>query len=192
MRKNWAKCGAAWCLALLSGTCGAWGAGDLVAGPMVGHVTEKSARIWMQLPTAREVTITCNEARAGAVSEVGVDVEGPMPFTCDVPLTNLKPNHDYSITVKLDGNASAVGAGIVIRTPPPAGEEATFSVAFGSGLAAKGKGPVFKAVNDLNPRAFFFLGNTLTLPPAVGDYPVKHRDAMRFISDVYSKAAAGA
>src|ERR1035437_262569 len=76
---------------------------DILAGPMVGSVNEKNARIWMQLSEARKVTITCLEVEHGRqVSEVSEDVEGPLPFVCDMPVNSLLPNHNYRIEVKLD------------------------------------------------------------------------------------------
>jgi alkaline phosphatase D len=163
---------------------------DVVAGPMLGHVTEKSARVWLQLSTSRRVTVSYAEERSSQEMEVGMDVEGPMPFTCDLALASLKPNKNYRVDIRVDDKPVRVAQGLVIRTPPPAGEEATFSVAMGSGFDVHGQGsaPVFKAVSALTPRAFVFLGNTLTLPGKVEDYPQTHRAAVRFIADAYTKA----
>ena len=62
---------------------------DIVAGPMVGHVTEKSARVWVQLSVAKRVTVSAFDTNGGRypVSQVSVDVEGPTPFVADVPVT---------------------------------------------------------------------------------------------------------
>src|SRR4051812_31041766 len=78
--------------------------GDIIAGPMVGHVTDRSARISMQLSIAKQVAIRCLPVEDGQqASAVTIDVEGPSPFICDTPPNNLKPNKTYRISVALDG-----------------------------------------------------------------------------------------
>ena len=82
--------------------------GDIVAGPMLGHVGSESARVWLELSLAKQVGISCYEDGGGEVSSVSVDVQGPLPYTADIPLTNLKPNKDYHIQLTLDGAAVKV------------------------------------------------------------------------------------
>src|SRR5579862_8091487 len=80
-----------------------WGV-DLTAGPMVGHVTDKSARVWMQFPIAGEVTISTYEVDRGGspVSSLRVGLEGPTPFVCDVPVSGLQPEKTYRLEVKFE------------------------------------------------------------------------------------------
>jgi alkaline phosphatase D len=163
--------------------------GDIVAGPMVGHTTDKSARVWMQLATACQVTISCLEVESGRqVSGVTIDIEGPSPFICDTPMNNLAPNKNYRLEVKLDGDPVKLpDPPLIIRTAPPSSEIANFSIAFGSGLkpAGKGSAPIFKAVADLQPRAYLFLGNAGYLPDKEADFPKSRRAAFRAICDLH-------
>jgi alkaline phosphatase D len=176
------------------------------AGPMIGHVTDNSARIWMQFPIAGDVTInTYDVARGTAVSGVRVGLEGPSPFVCDIPISGLQPNRAYRIEVKFDGEPVRLpGPEIAIRTTPARGEESIFNIAFGGGIAvtpleraqtspaapkpvpAAHKLPIFSAVSAAKPRAFLFLGNTGYLPAKSDDFPVTHRAAYRFIADFHS------
>src|ERR1051325_6083718 len=91
---------------------------DPVAGPMVGHVTEPSARVWMQWPIAGEVSVTAFDLESkSAVSAVKVGLEGPSPFVCDVPISGLQPNRSYRIEVKFDGQDVRIPAPpLVIRS----------------------------------------------------------------------------
>ncbi len=177
---------------------------DLVAGPMVGHVTDTSARVWMQFPIAGEVAITVFDAqRNQAVSGVKVGLEGPSPFICDVPLNNLEPDHTYRIEVKFeDAPVALPGPALVIRTAPPPGNSTVFSIAFGSDIgigAAPGPGQetpgspaanapalsIFKPIAALNPRAFLFLGNSGYLPAKLDAFPTTRRLAFRAICDLH-------
>jgi alkaline phosphatase D len=166
---------------------------DLVAGPMVGHVTENSARIWMQFPIAGQVGINVIDARTNqTVSGVKVDLEGPSPFACDVPVNNLRPDRSYRLEVKFEGDPVTLPApDLVIRTAPSPGDESPLTIAFGSDIAppppgaAKGPAALFKAITDLKPRAFFFLGNVGYLPPSLNQFPTTRRAAYRFICDLH-------
>ena len=201
MIRNWIGSLLVLAVAGLSGPA-AWGV-ELVAGPMVGHVTDKSARLWMQFPVAGDVTINAFEVERNIeVSSLRVGLEGPTPFVCDVPVSGLQANKNYRVEVKFDGQPMKTPE-LVIRTAPLPGEETTFTAAFGGGvdiepLGAGGgttqmapvfkphKMPIFRAIEDSKPRAFFFLGQTGQLPARLEDYPTTHRGAYRFIADFQS------
>ena len=101
---------------------------DLTAGPMVGHVTDKSARLWMQFPVAGDVTINAFEVERNLeVSSLRVGLEGPTPFVCDVPVSGLQANKNYRVEIKFDGHPVKTPE-LVIRTAPPPGEEVTYTV----------------------------------------------------------------
>ena len=202
---------------LVWGSAGGWRSArgvDLSAGPMVGHVTESSARLWMQFPIAGEVTIRAFDSEAGGmppVTQIELGLEGPTPFVCDVPLNNLRPSHSYRLEVKFEGQPVKLPS-MVIRTCPVPGTDAAFSVAFGSGMAlspmkpaanddstnpnapiiagppgpTRRPMPIFKAILDTKPRAFMFLGDTGYLPDTLEQFPDTHRAAIHFISDFHS------
>jgi alkaline phosphatase D len=181
---------------------------DVVAGPMIGHVSETAARVWMQFPIAGEVSITVYDLQRNvAVSGVKVGLEGPSPFICDVPVNNLQADKMYRIEVKFDDQPVRLpGPDVVIRTAPAAGDEAVFTLGFGSDLsvgsaaggggAARGRGAagegggeaIFKAITEAKPRAFLFLGNTGYLPATLEEFPTTRRAAFRMICDLHSRA----
>jgi alkaline phosphatase D len=182
------------------------------AGPMIGHATDKSVRVWMQFPVAGAVTVNVSDLQTHrTVAGLRVGLEGPIPFVCDIPISELAPNRTYHMDVKFDGEAVTLPApDPILRTAPPPGEEETFSIACGSGIlispfaAPAGttpagtapakptpaftphKLPIFRAITDQKPRAFLFLGNVGTLPAKLDDFPSTHRAAFRFIADFHS------
>jgi alkaline phosphatase D len=161
-------------------------AADILAGPMVGNVTDKSARIWLQLSIAKQVTLECFDDHDSPVSAVSLDVEGPLPFVCDLPVNNLQPNQTYRLVIKLNGDTvRPPGPDVIIRTAPAPREEATFTVGIGSGmaLASPDSKSLFAAVNDIKPLAFLFLGNSGTLPAKLDDFPTTRRAAFRAICE---------
>jgi len=194
--KLWRVAGVAAVVGLLLMSVGSGGASgaDITAGPMVGHVTDKSARIWLQMSVPEEISVECFDLATDApVCALSTDPTGPSPFTGDIPLSNLDPNKAYRIELKLGGNPVAVnGTQCVIRTDPPVGDEAVTTVAFGSGVDVHGaRATIFKAVDDVRPRAFLFLGNTAYLPhpfPSFDQGGMRNgRQAFRLIADTYSE-----
>jgi len=172
---------------------------ELVSGPMVGHVTDRSARIWMQLPIAGEVSITAIDLqRNQPVSGLRTDVNGPSPFVCDVPVNNLEPGHSYRLEATFEGKPLRfAGPAPIVRTAPPPGSESPFSIAFGSDLYLTPQTaqrppllPIAAAITDFKPRAFFFLGNTGYLPARLDAFPTTRRAAFRAISDLHAAARA--
>jgi len=167
---------------------------EIVAGPMIGHVTDTSARLWLQLDTSERVTVTCIEVDSNQrVSEVTIDVEGPSPFVLDTPLSNLQPNKNYRVEVRFDGKPVKLpDPPLVVRSAPPAGDAATFTVAFGSCMnpkdpAAKDAMPVFKAVREVAPRAFLFLGDNGYFPNTEREFGETRRAAYRFMNEQHSR-----
>ena len=105
------------------------------AGPMLGHVTGNSARVWMQFSEAGQLTMTAIDVRTPtAVSGVRLDIDGPSPFLCDVPIQNLRPDRSYRLEFKFDGTVLKV-PDFIVRTAPVPGDEAAFAIAFGSDIS---------------------------------------------------------
>jgi len=82
----------------------------------------------MQFPIAGEVTVNAFDLQTHrSVSGLRVGLEGPMPFVCDVPVSNLEPNTTYRIELKFDGEPVTLpGPDFVVSTAPSPGEEAAF------------------------------------------------------------------
>jgi len=175
--------------ALVLTAASAW-ATDIVAGPMIGHVTDTSARIWMQLSTSETVTLQTSAVVGNRpISSQSIGVEGPAPFIMDVPLSDLTPNRNFQVEILFDNKHVEIpGLPLAIRTTPSPGEPADFSVAFGSNVELpQEKLPIFRSIHALKPRAFLFLGGMGVLPAKDEDFPGTHKQAYRFFCDFHKK-----
>lgn len=178
-------------MAVLLLTCAtAARAADIIAGPMLGHITDTSARFWMQLSTAAEVTIETSDVdRNRAVGRIRIPVEGPWPFVLDTPIGGLDPNRNYRLNILIDGKPVKIpGPEVQIRTAPTVGEPDNFAVAFGSNFDPKLTDPdLFKNVQMLRPRAFIFLGNAGFFPASETGWPEMRRAAFRMMADTHRR-----
>lgn len=159
---------------------------EIVSGPMIGHVTDSSARIWFQTNTTERVQLRVFDVDARReVSGVTIDVEGPAPFVCDAPVSNLEANRNYRIEIEFDGKPVRFAEPLLLRSAPPPGEPASFAVVFGAGIdlgpQAGQRVPVAAALKDAKPRAMVFLGSSGYLPEKDEDFPATRREAYRFL-----------
>lgn len=140
---------------------------NLHAGPMVGHVEPHQARIWWQTeqPGPIEIRFWSAEAppekelrylvvRSAAVADSCVEITVGRQ---DAP---LRPRTAY--VVELRDRRGVHRAEFL--TPPPPGQQAAFTVGFGScasNWGADASQPVWGAVADADPDLFLWLGDNV-------------------------------
>jgi len=159
----------------------------IIAGPMVGHITDNNARVWMQLSTACEVRLSPVDADTQRpLGQIWLEIDR-YPFIFDAPVNGLEPNHNYRLDVLLDGHPATLRPPLNVKTAPAPGDAVNFTVAFGSCLdqGRSGNMPIYAAIQAQAPQAFIFLGNNGRLPAALGDFPASYRAARRFMWDFH-------
>ena len=158
------------------------------AGPMIGHATDKSVRLWMQFPVAGAVTVNVSDLQTHrAVAGMRVSLEGPIPFVCDIPVSELTPDNSYQIQVKFDGETVILpGPDPLLRTAPPPGQEETLSVACGSGLLISPFAPAKTPAGEV-PRAATPPNTPPSTPPTPSFTPQK-LPIFRAIADAKPRA----
>jgi alkaline phosphatase D len=112
----------------------------LHAGPLVGHVTDQTARLWAKASNQTMLGFKIGEAEDLADGRV---VEGPAlkeeaAFTGQVEVKGLKPRARYFYAPLLDGEAALDRPYPSFLTPPPAGSAGRLRVAFGSCVGPRG------------------------------------------------------
>ncbi|MFK7740793.1 MAG: alkaline phosphatase [Planctomycetota bacterium] len=139
---------------------------QLVHGPMVGAVTDHSARVWVRTAQPAVVSVTLGRDSSGKGDEAGDDVRvqdarssASTDFTAVVSIAGLAANRSYPYKVWVDGVPAGGG---VLRTFPTAGKAAQFTVAFGGGA---GFVPAWERMWDVirnrDPLAMLMLGDNV-------------------------------
>jgi len=138
----------------------------LVHGPMVGAVTDSSARFWVRTADEADVRIVCVAARgqAGAPAEAKVATGRTRKaddYTAVVEVTGLAPFITYHYVVTVDGRAISPEP-FVFRTFPKTGSPAKFSVVFGGGAGYTPKYErMWNTVGERKPLALLMLGDNV-------------------------------
>ena len=112
----------------------------LHAGPMVGHVTEKTARLWAKASNTSRLAFKVGlqaDLSDGRIVEGG-DLVEEGSFTGTVDVSGLEPATRYHYAPVLDGRVAMERPYPSFVTAPPAAQESRLRFAFGSCVGRRG------------------------------------------------------
>jgi len=135
---------------------------ELLHGPMLGCITNTSAKFWVR--TANEVSVQILVSTSGkmnpALSSAVVKTNKAKDFTAVVAVQGLKPDTRYYYKLLVDGNIEPRLWSF--HTFPPSGTKSRFWIGFGGGA---GFTPQYERMWDTitahNLPAFLFLGDNV-------------------------------
>jgi len=148
---------------------------EFLHGPMLGCVTDKSAKFWFR--TADEVPvqvrISASEDMDSAIESAVGKTKKARDFTAVAAVQGLKPDTQYYYELLVNGKAEPKRWSF--RTFPARGAKAKFEIGFGGGA---GYTPwherMWNTIAGHNLRAFLFLGDNVYIDnptrPAVQQY----------------------
>jgi alkaline phosphatase D len=103
-------------------------------GPLVGHVTAGSAKLWMYFPHGAEATVTCvaegqtGAAAKGAFAAIPTSLAPAEGLPSTVTLEGLQPGTRYQYEVQVNGASDPAWKG-GFTTAPPDGKPGAFRLA---------------------------------------------------------------
>ena len=136
----------------------------LFGGPMLGCVTDTSAKFWVRTPTEAsvEIIVTKPGDAAPGVRSKAVKTAKASELTAIAEVTGLKPNTEYDYDVVVDGVRVMGAKRPVFRTFPSKGRKAKFSVGFGGGARyVPSHEHIWDTIASFRPIAFLFLGDNI-------------------------------
>ncbi len=105
-------------------------------GPMLGHVTNTAASIWLRTaqPAEVRVVVTPVDGQAqGKPATATAHTTASSDHTAVVRVTGLEPNREYRYALQIDGRPVELAQQTRFRTYPPPSTPLRFSLAFGGG-----------------------------------------------------------
>jgi len=128
----------------------------LTHGPMVGAVTDTTARLLFRTDATRQTAVRVGPAGGEAPVVAWAYPSASEDFVAEVEVTGLQAETDYVYRFEVDGRpASPLGR---FRTAPAPGQPDTLRVAFGS-CSKFDEQPAFQQIRFYEPDLFFFLGD---------------------------------
>lgn len=129
----------------------------LFGGPMLGCVTDTSARFWVRTPGPAAVQVVVGSMKSDSIKTV-VDND----YTGCLDIKNLKPSTLYTYDVLMNGKRVFGQNQPEFRTYPARAQEAKFSVGFGGGARYNpDKEKIWDVISSYSPSAFLFLGDNV-------------------------------
>ena len=139
---------------------------QLMQGPMLGHVTTDSAKVWARVGGEAEFSVLYGERSdfSDAIETPSVRATPKNDFCVEITLTDLKPNAYYYYQALVDGqplSALREREGYPFLTAPDDNTLVEFSIGFGSGAKAEADGlqAIWLQVQNARPHAFLWLGD---------------------------------
>jgi len=137
---------------------------ELLHGPMLGCVTDRSAKFWVR--TAQEVPVQIilsqSDKLATPLKSATVFTEANRDYTAIAEAERLEPDTLYYYDVLVKGKPTLGPQFPTLRTFPPAGSKAKFQIGFGGGA---GYTPVHERMWDTiashHLLSFLFLGDNV-------------------------------
>ncbi len=147
-------------------------AAELITGPMVGHTTPTSAKIWVETDVPSDVQITYWVApnnQAVYKNMVSGKTTKDAPHTAVVTLNNLSPQAQIHYEVRLNKRLIRPLSPQIFFTLPPEPQDdkvANFMVAFGSCMNPSNVPyqPIWNKAVQFRPAAFLYIGDINYLP----------------------------
>ena len=139
---------------------------QLIHGPVVGSVTDTSARIWVrtasEVPVEVEVRVFPPRDIRARIPIAKAKTTKADDYTAIVEVTGLKPDTPYAYSVQIDGKSVALDPPPIFGTSPAPGSKLRFSVGFGGGAGyTPWHEKMWNVILSRHPRAFLLLGDNV-------------------------------
>ncbi|MFV2069493.1 MAG: alkaline phosphatase D family protein, partial [Pirellulales bacterium] len=147
---------------------------DLLHGPMLGNVTDRSAQFWVRTREAASVTIRVHKPGQEKVTASGTCQTSPLSdYTGIVAVEGLEPRAGYTYDVLIANRPAAAATPHTFRTYPPNGQPGDFRIAFGGGAGFTPRHEsIWDRIASFRPDALLLLGDNvyIDLPEAPGPF----------------------
>lgn len=159
------------------------GAPSIVLGPMVGHTTSESVRLWVKADRPGDLHAVLT-GENGDVEDGRVRTDGSGIGVVDVD--GLDPDVRYAARFELDGFQLPADPPVLFRTFPPAGRPGRYTIALVSCARVPWDSiqPAWRAIEADRPDAVLWLGDNGYLEHAdstnPADYEVPGRIEFRY------------
>ena len=141
-------------------------ANRLVHGPLLGNVSGTTASFWVRTATESSVEVVVADAASGEVvaKSEAVKSDPKEDYTAVASVTGLKPQTEYSYSIKLNGNDCVLETETKqqFRTLPAKGVKSKFTIAFGGGAGyVPPNERMWDTIGSFDPRAILLFGDNV-------------------------------
>lgn len=134
----------------------------LTHGPMVGHTTESTSRIWARADGVCRMHVEVTDASTGQmIASESIRLAQVHNYCGSAEVKGLSPHTMYSYRVLLDGTGQAQVARQTFRTYPKPGARCVVRIGFGHSLRGSGVQTTWNAIAAKEPDLFILMGDNI-------------------------------
>lgn len=156
-----------------------------VHGPMVGAVTDHSAKIWVRTDTVRqiEVRLSTSQSLKNPFTTHKVKSRADRDYTAVVEVNGLSSDTEYFYEILIDGVSATLPKLPSFRTFPSKGSQGRFQIAFGGGAGyTPSNERIWNTIASHRYDAFLTLGDNVYIdlpgfPGPLHDYTYYRRQS---------------
>jgi alkaline phosphatase D len=137
---------------------------SLLHGPMLGCLTDQSARFWVRTVEEADVQIQLSKFAdmTNPINSKVVRSQEAQDYTALIDVDGLQPATDYHYTVIIDGKPALDNELPLFQTYPERDKGAVFSIGFGGGAGyVPSSERIWDVIHSHNPSAFLFMGDNV-------------------------------
>lgn len=137
---------------------------SLLHGPMLGCLTDKSARFWVRTldETDIQIQLSKSENMTNPIKSKIVRSQSNQDYTALIDVTDLQPATEYYYNVIIDGQPGMENKLPIFRTYPQKDKGAEFTVGFGGGAGyVPSSERIWDVISSHDPNAFLFMGDNV-------------------------------
>ena len=132
----------------------------LTHGPMVGHTTDTTTRIWIRADGSCKMQVRLTSEDETFVSET-IRLVRKDNFCGSAEVTGLSPRTTYSYRVFLDNKGQACPVKQLLTTFPRECEQCVIRIGFGHSLRGEGAQRIWDAIGEKRPDLFILMGDNI-------------------------------
>ncbi len=138
------------------------GAAELTHGPMIGHTTGTTARVWIRADDPCRLAVKAVPKAGGkAISTEAIRLVEPDNFCGSVELKDLSPATTYSYRILLTDEERRPAVLQEFTTFPPDGRPGIIRVGFGHSVTGSGEQTTWRSIAEKEPDLFILMGDNV-------------------------------
>ncbi len=161
---------------------------ELTHGPMIGHTTGTTARVWVRADGSCRLQVRAVPAVGKAITTEGVRLVEADNFCGSVALNGLSASTTYGYRILLDNKEQRPSVSQEFTTFPPEQPRGILRVGFGHSLIGPGEQTTWRSIAEKKPDLFILMGDNIysnTTEPAK-----QRRMYLQFRADPHFRAFA--
>ena len=163
-------------------------AAEVTHGPMIGHTTDTTARVWIRADGPCRLQVRTVGAGGKIITSEGIRLVEADNFCGSVMLKGLYPSTTYGYRILLNNEEKSPSVSQEFTTFPPEQHRGILRVGFGHSLIGPGRQTTWRNIAEKKPDLFILMGDNIysnTTDPAR-----QRRMYLQFRADPHFRAFA--